>query len=181
MALYPVTITNGSGSQRLPAGVYSVAPTVTGYTGTLVPATFTATASDGSQSFTLAATGTLTLTITEDGTAEGTKITGGAFIRCNSEGDTTYGTEKTIDALGACTFDHVPYGDETTPYVFYVRQLRSDSTHNIQSGVITVNMAANTQTNYVTNPLAGTQSFTLADAYYSGLNLSGGLDFTGPA
>lgn len=43
MAEYVVTIKNGTGSENLPAGLYNVAASVTGYDGALDPTTFTAT------------------------------------------------------------------------------------------------------------------------------------------
>lgn len=180
MSQYLVPITNGTGSQRLPIGAYNVTADVTGYTGVLDPTTFTATGSDGSQAFTIAATGTLTLNVNETGASGGTPVTSGTCIRCSQDGTTTYGTAKTISATGDCIFDHVPFGTAGTPATFYVKQLTSDDTHNIYSGVITVSMEAETQTNYVQNTLAANQSFTLTDAYYSGLNIDGSLTFDGP-
>ena len=180
MANYPVTITNGAGSANLPAGGYSVTATITGYNGALTPSTYTATTGTGSQAYTLAATGTLTLTVNETGASGGAAITSGTFIRCNLAGDITYGTAKTVSATGICEFDHVPYGTVGSPVVFYVKQLTSDTTHSIQTGVITVNMNSQTMGQYVQNPPAAKQDFTLADQYYSGLNLDGTMDFTGP-
>lgn len=181
MAQYNVTITNGTGSQDLPAGLYNVTTAVTGYSNiTLDPNTFTATTGTGSQAFTVAAAGTLTLNVNETGASGGTPITSGTFIRCNQTGTTDYGTAKTVSALGVCTFNNVPYGDGTTPYTFYVRQLTSDSSHSIQAGVITVSMDAETKTQYVQNLPAALQSFTFTDANYSGLDISGTLTFDGP-
>ena len=180
MSQYLVPITNGAGSQRLPIGNYTVTAAVTGYTGALDPTAFTATSSPGSQAFTIAATGTLTLNVNETGAEGGTAVTGGTFIRCNQNGSATYGTEKTVSGAGVCTFDHVPFGTAETPATFYVKQLTSDSTHNIYTGVITVSMAAETQAQYVQNTLAANQSFTLTDEYYSGLNIDGSLTFDGP-
>lgn len=180
MSQYVVTITNGAGSQRLPTGAYDVTASVTGYTGLLDPTTFTATGSPGSEDFTVAAEGTLTLVINETGASGGTPITSGTFIRCNSDGSTTYGTAKTVSAIGECVFDHVPYGTGVAPYAFYVKQLTSDGSHNFDTAPITIDMASTTQTNYVLNALAALQSFTLVDAYYSGLNVSGSMTFDGP-
>lgn len=86
MAEYIVTITNGTGSELLPAGNYNVAASVTGYDGALDPTTFAATTSEGSQAFTLAATETLTLNVNETGALGGTPITSGTFIRCSQDG-----------------------------------------------------------------------------------------------
>ncbi len=180
MADYIVTITNGTGIELLPAGNYNVAASVTGYDGALDPTTFTATTSTGSQAFTLAATGTLTLTVNETGASGGTPITAGTFIRCSQDGLTEYGSAKTVSGSGICVFDHVPFGEIGSPYTFYIKQLTSDTTHNIHVGVISIAMEDSTQDEYVQNTLAAEQSFTFTDENYSGLNLSGTLTFTGP-
>lgn len=177
MSQYVVTITNGAGSERLPIGSYNVTASVTGYTGVLDPTTFTASGTPGSESFTIAAEGTLTLVVNETGASGGTPITGGTFIRCSADGSQTYGTAKTISATGECVFDHVPYGTTLAPYELYVKQLSSDGRHNFDANPITIQMEEDTQTNYVLNDLAALQSFTLEDAYYSGLKVGGSMTF----
>lgn len=180
MSQYIVNITNGVGSERLPIGVYDVTASVTGYTGLLDPDTFTATGIAGSEDFTIAAEGTLTLVVNETGASGGTPITSGSFIRCNVDGTVTYGTAKTVSAIGECVFDHVPYGTSGSPYTFYVKQLSSDDSHNFDTDPITISMEGDTQTDYVLNTLAALQSFTLVDAYYSGLTVDGSMTFDGP-
>ncbi len=180
MALYPVTITNGAGSANLPAGLYDVTSTVTGYSNiSLDPATFTATSGTGSQAFTIAATGTLTFNVNDSGGPGGNPITSGTFIRCNQAGTVDYGTAMTISALGVCVFNYVPF-DAVTPVAVYVRQLTSDETHSIYDGVITVDMSTSTQSQYVQNSPAALQSFTFTDANYAGLPISGSMSFDGP-
>ncbi len=180
MAQYVVTITNGTGSEFLPTGNYDVTASVAGYDGALDPTTFAATALGTAQAFTLAATGTLTLTVNDTGDSGGTPITSGTFIRCSQDGLTEYGTAKTIDGSGTCIFDHVPFGESGTPYTFYIKQLTSDAAHNIHADVIAIDMEGVTQAEYVHNPPAAEQTFTFADENYSGLTLSGTLTFTGP-
>lgn len=180
MAEYVVTIKNGTGSENLPAGLYNVAASVTGYDGALDTTTFTATSSAGAQAFTLAATGELTLNVNDMGGVGGNPITSGTFIRCSQDGLTEYGTAKSISTQGVCIFNNVPFGDGVTPYTFYVKQLTSDTTHAIHVGVIAIQMAASTQSEYVKNDPAAEQTFTFTDVNYSGLNLSGSLTFTGP-
>ena len=180
MADYIVTISNGTGSENLPLGLYNVTAAVTGYGGTLTPTTFTASSEEGSQAFTLAATGTLTLTVTDTGDEEGVPITSGSFMRCNANGSQTYGTAKTISGTGICVFNNVPYGTVQDPFEFYIIQITSDETHSIHEGVITVSMSDDEVSMYVKNSPAAEQSFTLTDAYYSGLDLSGTLTFAGP-
>lgn len=180
MSQYVVNITNGSGSKALPKGKYDVTASVPGYTGLLDPSTFTATDTEGSQAFTIAATGTLTLNINETGAEGGTPVTGGTFIRCNSDGTETYGTAKTITATGVCIFDAVPFGTSESPISVYVKQLTTDDTHNLHEGVVSVSMDGETKVQYVLNAPAATQTFTFTDANYAGLNMNGTLTFDGP-
>lgn len=180
MAQYELTFTNGTASKVLPAGKYTVTSNVPGYTGTLSPTSFTATKSAGTQAFTIAATGTMTITVNETGASGGTAVTGGSFIRCNTNGTTNYGTSKTVSSSGICTFDNVPFGNTQAPAKFYIKQLTSDSGHNVQDGIIEVTMPQQSSTMYVKNEVGATQQFTLADSNYSGNNLNGTLTFDGP-
>lgn len=180
MAQYVVTITNGQGLQNLPIGEYNVTADIFGYSGVLDPSTFTATGVEGSEAFTLAATGTLTLNVNDTGAEGGTPITAGSFIRCNVDGSTSYGTAKTVSAQGVCEFPFVPFGTSGSPATFYIKQLTSDAEHNIDPNVITVAMEAETQSLYVANPEIAEQTFTLEDANYAGLVLTGEMTFDGP-
>ncbi len=177
MATYNVTITNGNGSQAMQKGTYNVTATANGYdVSTLTPSTFTATESAGSESFTLSANGTLTFNVNETGAAGGTPVTGGTIIMTDATGTTEYGTAVTISATGEAVFDNVPYGATGTPFQLYFKQLTTDDNHNVYDGVISVEMTAQTQTEYVQNNPTATQTFSLLDATY-GLPISGSLSF----
>ena len=179
MANYDVTITNGTGSQNMKAGTYTVSATeATGYDlTTLSPTTYTATTSEGSGTFTLSANGTLTFIVNETGAEGGTPITSGSIIMTDSTGTTEYGTAVTINSSGEAVFENVPYGTQSEPFVLYFKQLTSDDTHNIYNGVISVSMTGQTQTEYVQNTTIATQTFTLTDANYD-LPIDGTLAFT---
>ncbi len=180
MANYNVTITDGNGSQSMQRGTYTVTAEVTGYKGaTLSPTTYTATDSTGSETFTLSATGTLTFNVNETGAAGGTPITSGTIIMTNESGSEDYGTAVNIGATGDAVFNNVPYGSTDTPFTLYFRQLTSDENHNTFEGVITVNMTAQTQTEYIQNTANAIQTFTVTDANYPGLPIDGSLIFTG--
>lgn len=172
MANYNVTITNGSGTQAMSPGEYNVSATYApGYdTTTLSPTTYSVGTTAGSGTFTLTASGTLTIIFNETGTAGGTPITSGTVVMTDSTGETQYGSPISIDSSGTATFNNVPYGSAQSAYTLYFKQLTSDSEHNIYSGVFTVGMGAQTQTEYIINtPNTTEQSFTLTDATYSGL------------
>ncbi len=178
MANYNVTITNGSGSQVMQAGSYTVTAEATGYdVSTLSPTTFTATTSEGSQAFTLSANGTLTLNVNETGAAGGTPITSGTIVMTNADGSVEYGQAVTIDANGDAVFENVPYGTATEPFQLYFKQLTTADGYNVYDGVISVAMTAQTQTEYVQNTAAAEQTFTLTDANYD-LPIDGALTFT---
>lgn len=180
MANYNVQITNGSGSENMKKGTYSVTVTANGYEATtLSPASYTATESAGSGSFTVSADGVLTLIFNETGASGGTAITSGSVVMTDSTGVTEYGSAVTIDASGQAVFNNVPF-NSGTPYVLYFVQQATDSGHNLYEGVITVNMSSAAQTEYVVNSPIAAQTFTLTDANYSGLPVADAtLEFTG--
>lgn len=179
MANYDVTITNGTGSQNMMAGTYTVTATeAPGYDlTTLTPTTYTATTAEGTGDFTLSAAGTLTFIVNETGAAGGTPITSGTIVMTDSTGTTEYGTAVSINANGEAVFENVPYGTETEPYTLYFRQLTTDDTHNVYDGVITVNMITQNQTEYIQNTATAVQTLTLTDANYN-LPIDGTLTFT---
>lgn len=180
MANYNVQITNGSGSESMKSGNYSVTVSAAGYDATsLSPTSYTAGASAGTGNFTLSADGVLTLIFNETGASGGTPITSGSVVMTDSTGATEYGSAVNIDATGQAVFNNVPY-DATSPYVLYFIQKETDAGHNPYSGVITVNMSSAAQTEYVINSPIAEQTFTLTDANYSGLPIANAtLTFTG--
>ncbi len=181
MANYNVTITNGTGSQAMQKGTYSVEATAFGYdASTITPKTYTATESTGSENFTLSANGTLTFNVNETGVVGGTPITSGSIIMTDATGTTEYGQAVTISATGDAVFNNVPYGTDGQPFQLYFKQLSTDENHNVFEGVISVAMTSQMQTEYVQNTAIALQTFNLTDATY-GLPISGSLTFTGNA
>lgn len=179
MANYNVTIKNGTGSQAMKSGEYSVTATANGYdTTSLNPKTFTAGRTEGSQTFSLSANGTLTLNVNETGAVGGTPITSGTIIMTDSTGIAEYGSEVTIGGKGDAVFNNVPYGTSGEPFTLYFKQLTSDENHNIFDGIITISMISQEQTEYVQNIANAVQTFTLIDENY-GMPISGTLNFTG--
>ena len=182
MADYNVTIANGTGSQTMNTGTYSVAVTYApGYDmSTLSPTTFTADLSATTGAFTLGATGTLTITFNETGEAGGTPITSGSVVMTDATGATEYGSAVQIDSTGTATFNNVPFGSAEAAYTLYFKQLTTDENHNIYDGVFVVGMGASTQQEYVVNtPKSSLQNFTLTDANYTNLPVyNATLNFT---
>ncbi len=177
MANYNVTITNGTGSQAMQRGTYTVSATATGYDeSTLSPTTYTATDVEGTGAFTLTANGTLTFNVNETGAAGGAPITSGTIVMTDSTGAVEYGQPININASGDAVFNNVPYGSAGAPFQLYFKQLTSDENHNIFEGVISVEMTAQTQTEYIQNTAIAVQTFTLTDSTY-GLPINGTLNF----
>ncbi len=170
---YVINISNGSGTGRVLNGQYSVAADVTGYNNaSVLPATQDVTARTNSYAFTIASTGTLTLHVTEDGTAGGTPIVGAAFARCDS-GGTTYGAAVTSDASGNAVFDFVPFAATGAPLIYY-KQTASDGDHEFDPSLVNTTMTTSAQTIEVTNSLAAMRTLSMTDANYANLPIASG-------
>lgn len=180
MANYNVQITNGSGSENMKKGTYSVTVSAAGYDATsLSPTSYTASETAGSGSFTVSAEGVLTLIFNETGAEGGTPITGGSVIMTDATGTTEYGSAVTVSATGQAVFNNVPYV-AGTGYSLYFVQKATDENHNLYEGVISVSMENATQTVYVQNTPIAAQTFALTDANYSGFPVSSAtMTFTG--
>lgn len=165
---YSVTITNGTGSENIVAGEYSLSLAATGYdSSTIDPTSITVTNDSSTFDLTVAATGTLTIHVTETGESTGTPVVGAKFYRTDSTG-TTYGTEITTDSTGNATLSNVPF-DSTNAPTIYFKQTESDGSHNFDLTVQSTRLTAQTGTIEVTNAPAALQTFNLKDANYEGL------------
>lgn len=173
-----VTITNGTGTAELINDTYAVGADVVGYDSTsILPNSVDVVEGTNSYAFTIAADGTLTLHVTEDGTSTGIPIVGAEFIRTDSNG-TEYGSAITSDSNGDAVFDNVPFADTGAPTIYY-KQTASDGDHEFDSAVQSTTMTTNTQTLEVQNPVGATRIVTLMDANYTNLPIgSGTLTFT---
>ena len=172
MTNYDVTITNGTGSETMNKGSYSVSAIYApGYDMTsLSPTNYTVESSGQTGAFTLSATGTLTITFNETGAEGGTPITSGTVVMTDSTGQTQYGPVIEIDSNGVATFNNVPYGSAQSAYTLYFKQLSSDENHDVYPDVFAVGMGDQTQVEYIINtPKAVSQNFTLTDANYTNL------------
>lgn len=172
MANYNVTIINGRGSQTMETGQYSVSAIYApGYDmTTLSPTSYSATSTSSTGTFTISATGTLTIVFNETGAEGGTPITSGTVVMTDSTGTTQYGPIIDIDSTGTATFNNVPFGSEQAAYTLYFKQLTSDENHNIYQTVFAVGMGSSTQAEYILNtPKSVLHSFTLTDANYTNL------------
>ena len=169
MSNYNVTIINGTGSQTMETGNYSVSAVYApGYDmETLTPTSFTASSTSTTGAFTICASGTLTITFNETGAVGGIPITSGTVVMTDSTGTKEYGSPVGIDSNGTAVFNNVPYGSAQSAYSLYFKQLTSDENHNVFEDVFVVGMGDKTQQEYVLNTLKSSlQNFTLTDANY---------------
>ena len=101
MANYNVTIINGSGSQTMETGEYTVSAIYApGYDmSTIAPATYPATSTSSTGEFTISASGTLSIIFNETGQEGGNPINFGSVVMTNSTGETQYGEVVKIDSI----------------------------------------------------------------------------------
>ena len=173
-----VTITNGSGSAELINDTYTVTANVVGYDNTsILPSSLEVVEGTNSYAFTIAADGTLTLHVTEDGTSTGTPVIGATFVRTDSTG-TEYGSPITTDSNGDAVFDNVPY-DATNAPTIYFKQTASDGDHEFDTTIQSTTMTTTTATVEIQNPVGATRTIALTDANYANLPIeSGSLTLT---
>ena len=163
-----VTITNGSGTSNLINGTYSVTANVNGYDNTSIsPSTLSVVDGTNSYAFTISATGTLTIHITEDGTVSGTPIVGATLIRTDSSGS-EYGSVITTDSNGDAVFNNVPFAQDNAPTIYF-KQTASDGDHEFSTAVQNTTMTSSTATIEIANAQGASRTITLTDSNYSNL------------
>ena len=163
-----VNIINGVGTSELINDTYTVTAEVTGYDNTSIdPTSVTVDAATTTYAFTIAATGTLTLHVTEDGTTTGTPIVGATFARTDSAG-TIYGTEITTDASGNAVFNNVPFAATGAPTIYY-KQTASDGDHEFDNTVQNTTLTTSTSTLEIQNQPGALRTINLTDTNYASL------------
>lgn len=168
-----ININNGQGSEELINGQYTVEANVTGYENTSInPNSISVVEGTNTYQFTISATGTLTLHVTEDGTTTGTPIVGATFVRTDSTG-TEYGGVITTDTNGDAVFNNVPYDATNAPTVYY-KQTASDGDHEFINTVQQATLTTSTCTVEIQNAPGATRTITLTDANYSNLPIESG-------
>ena len=168
-----ITITNGTGTAELINDSYTVTSNTTGYDNTsILPSTVDITEGTNTYAFTISATGTLTLHVTEDGTSTGTPIVGATFIRTDATGN-EYGSVITTDSNGDAIFNNVPFDATNAPTIYY-KQTASDGNHDFSSAVASTTMTTSTSTIEIENAPGATRTITLTDANYQNLPVESG-------
>lgn len=168
-----ITITNGTGTGELINDTYAVTAEVTGYNNTSIdPSTLNVVEGTNDYAFTIAATGTLTLHVTEDGTSTGTPIVGATFVRTDSQG-TEYGNTITTDDTGNAVFNNVPFAETGAPLIYF-KQTASDGDHEFDATVQNTTMTTSEETLEIQNTPGATRTITLMDANYQNLPIDSG-------
>ena len=169
-----ITITNGTGSASLINDTYTVTADVNGYDNSSIsPASVDIVDGTNSYAFTISATGTLTLHVTDDGTVSGDPIVGATFYRTDSAG-VEYGSVITTDSNGDAVFNNVPFSSTNAPVIYY-KQIASDDNHEFDNTVKNTTLTTSTSTIEVINPVGATRTITLTDANYSNLPIDAGI------
>lgn len=168
-----IEITNGIGSKEIVNATYTVSANITGYDITsITPNEVEIVEGTDDYSFTIGATGTLTLHVSDDGTDAGIPIEGAKFVRCDADG-VTHGDEITSDVDGNAVFGNVPYAEEGAPNIYY-KQTASDGSHDFDNTLKTITLTTETHTEEVLNTEAALRNFTLTDTNYTGLPIADG-------
>ena len=168
-----VNIVNGVGTSELINDTYQVTANVNGYDNTSIsPSSVEVVEGTNEYNFTISATGTLTLHVTEDGTSTGTPIVGATFQRTDSTG-TTYGTPVVTDTTGNAVFSHVPFGETAAPTIYF-KQTASDGNHDFSTDVVSTTMTTDSETLEIENTVGATRTITLRDANYGNLPIEAG-------
>lgn len=168
---YKISIVNGSGTENILNGEYSVSATSTGYdSSTIDPKSLTITDDKTTYDLLISANGTLILHVSETGESTGTSVVGAKFYRCDQTGAITYGDAITSTSDGKAIFEHVPF-DSTTPPTIYYKQTESDGNHNFSTEVRSITLPTETLTVEITNAPATLKTINLKDANYDGLSI----------
>lgn len=168
MATYNVNITNGTGTESVLNGSYNVSANANGYDNTsILPKTIEVVEGTNEYSLSIAATGTLTVHVTEEGIAGGTAIVGATFVRTDASG-TQYGDVITTTAEGNAIFNNVPFATTDAPTIYY-KQTASDGAHEFSSEVRSINLTSQTGTVEIQNARPIERTFTLTDANYANI------------
>lgn len=170
---YQINIENGEGTQCIINGNYNVTSSVNGYNNdSIFPSNIEVDKDRTEYYFTISATGTLMLQVTENATPSGIPIVGAEFYRTDQNG-TTYGSPIYTNANGIAVFNNVPFSQENPP-VIYFKQTASDGEHSFNDEVQQTTLNEETKTIEIENLKATVRTFYLRDSNYENLPITNG-------
>ena len=159
-----IPINNGVGSKEIDNGTYTITANIVDYdNATIDPASQEITEGIDNYSFTIGATGTLTLHVSDDGTKIGIPIVGAVFYLCDAEGN-QYGDSIQSDDSGNAVFNNVPYSGEGNAPEIYFKQISSDGEHTFNSELQNTTLTEETGIVEITNAAAAERTFNITDA-----------------
>lgn len=168
-----IIITNGVGEENILNGSYEVSANVNGYNNTSInPTSVDIVDGTNTYAFTIAAEGSLTLHVTEDGTSSGVAVAGATFIRTDASGN-EYGASITTDTNGDAVFENVPFAETGAP-VIYFKQTASDGAHEFSSSIQNTTLTTSTETLEIQNAVPALRTISLLDANYQNLPVDAG-------
>ena len=167
---YSINIVDGTGTQEILEGKYSVSANISGYdNSTINPTSVEIVSGTSEYTFTVSANGTLTINVSD---GQGTNIVGATFIRTDADGN-EYGSVVTTNSEGNAVLNNVPYSAENAPTIYF-KQLSSDGDHNFTTEVKSAQLSSQAGVSNVINSIAETKTIKLTDANYEGLGVSSG-------
>ncbi len=171
---YTVNIKDGKGTIKLVNGTYNVSATAAGYdSDSLNPQNINIIEGTDEYTFQIAASGTLTLHVTDTGDAgTGVGIIGAKFVRTDSTGK-IIGKEVITNSEGDAVFENVPFATNQSAEI-YIKQITSDGQHTFEEGVKTYKMTMDAETYQITNPDAAERTISLVDSNYASIPVKDG-------
>lgn len=167
---YNITITNGEGTAQVINGEYQVTANAVGYLNSSIdPTSLTINNETDTYSLTIAASGSLIIHVSDDGTETGNPIVGATFYRTDSSGNNV-GNPFTTDNEGKTTITYLPFASENSPTVYY-KQTISDGNHNFDNTVKEIILTEEETPIEIENSNPLTKTFILKDANYTDLNI----------
>ncbi len=169
-----IPITNGIGSLEVVNGRYNVTAEVPGYdNSTLTPKSIEIVDGVETYAFTISATGTLTINVTDTGSSTtGVQIVGAKFVRTDYQGN-EIGVEAITDSDGNAKFLNVPFSANNSLKIYF-KQVTSDGKHTFSEEVRNIEMKMNEETIEIANPLAPLKKFTLSDSNFVNILIDDG-------
>lgn len=164
-----IAIKDGIGSAEVKSGVYKVSSKIPGYDNSTIKPSCIKINDIGIYAFTIAATGTLTLHVTDEC---GKPIKNAKFIRTDKYGK-TYGCEIESDCNGDAKFLNVPYGIDAP--CIYFKQTASIRNYKFNDEIQSIKMTNKNETLNIKNYKKLCETFTVVDVNYDNIPVTGTL------
>ena len=170
---HTISIADGEGKIEIVDGTYKATGVAAGYdTDTFSPENVTIVSGTNEYVFTISASGTLTLHVTDTGEEQGVQVVGAKFVRTDSTG-TVVGPEAVTNASGDAIFNNVPFSNEGKTLVYF-KQIISDGAHTFDSELKSIGLKIDAETHQIKNPPAPERKISLVDANFASIPIKEG-------